>query len=159
MSELSVRCAGAADLPAVLALYAQPDFNAGRVVSLAESERLLAQFARYPDYGLYLAEKDGRAVGTFCLMVIDNIAHWGTPIAMVESVVVSETHQRAGIGKAMIRQAAKLAEAKGCYKLVLSSNVKSTHAHAFYESLGFERYGYSFRLDPKTDAERREAAA
>ena len=159
MSELSVRRAGASDLPVILTLYAQPDFNAGRVVSPAEAERLLGQFARYPDYGLYLAEMDGRAVGTFCLMVIDNIAHWGTPIAMVESVVVSQEHQRAGVGKAMIRQAARLAEAKGCYKLVLSSNVHSTHAHTFYESLGFERYGYSFRLDPNTGAERQEVAA
>jgi hypothetical protein len=36
---------------------------------------------------------------------------------------------------------------KGCYKLVLSSNGKRERAHAFYESLGFARHGYSFRLD------------
>ena len=37
--------------------------------------------------------------------------------------------------------------AKGCYKLVLSSNAKRERAHAFYESLGFERHGYSFRIE------------
>jgi GNAT superfamily N-acetyltransferase len=36
---------------------------------------------------------------------------------------------------------------KRCYKLVLSSNAKRESAHAFYESLGFARHGYSFRLD------------
>ena len=48
----------------------------------------------------------------------------------------------------MMHEAARLAEARGCYKLALSSNVDAKPAHAFYESLGFERYGYSFRLDP-----------
>jgi hypothetical protein len=34
-----------------------------------------------------------------------------------------------------------------CYKLVLSSNLKKTEAHAFYESLDFEKYGFSFRVE------------
>jgi GNAT superfamily N-acetyltransferase len=36
---------------------------------------------------------------------------------------------------------------KGCYKLMLSSNAKRERAHAFYESLGFERHGFSFRVN------------
>ena len=36
---------------------------------------------------------------------------------------------------------------KGCYKMMLSSNLRRTGAHAFYESLGFEKHGYSFRID------------
>jgi predicted GNAT family acetyltransferase len=36
----------------------------------------------------------------------------------------------------------------GCYKMALSSNVKRAAAHAFYESLGFERHGYSFVIRP-----------
>lgn len=159
MSDLLVRKAEKADLPAVLALYAQPDFNDGRVVSLEDGERLMDAFARYPDYAVYLVEVDGQPAGTFCLMRIDNIAHWGTPIGMVESVVVSSRFQRRGVGRQMMREAAKLAFAKGCYKLVLSSNVRSTHAHAFYESLGFTRYGYSFRLDPPDAALPVETAA
>ena len=53
-----------------------------------------------------------------------------------------------GIGQAMMRfrHRARAAD-KGCYKLVLSSNAKRERAHAFYESLGFERHGYSFRVD------------
>jgi hypothetical protein len=42
----------------------------------------------------------------------------------------------------------------GCYKIVISSNFKRPKAHAFYESLGFKRHGYSFRLmlEPPRDA-------
>ena len=35
----------------------------------------------------------------------------------------------------------------GCAKLVLSSNMKRLAAHQFYESLGFQKRGYSFRID------------
>ncbi|WP_245442454.1 GNAT family N-acetyltransferase [Methylobacterium terrae] len=146
MPDPTVRRAGKPDLPAVLALYAE--LNAGRVATLEQAEALLARLASYPDYGLYVAEVDGRIVGTFCLIVLDNIAHWGTPSALVESVVVADGQRGTGLGRRMMREAGRLAGEKGCYKLALSSNVDARPAHRFYESLGFERYGYSFRLDP-----------
>jgi len=43
-------------------------------------------------------------------------------------------------GKVMAREA-------GCYKLVLSSNQKRARAHAVYESLGFQRHGFSFSIE------------
>jgi len=148
MTGLSLRTAVAADLPALLALYGQPSFNNGRVIPLAEAEAIFARFASYPDYAIHLAERDGRVVGTFALMVIDNIAHWGTPTALVENVVVVEGEQGGGIGRWMMRRAFEIAAGKGAYKVALSSNIRSEKAHRFYESLGFEKYGYSFRLDP-----------
>ena len=36
----------------------------------------------------------------------------------------------------------------GCYKLALSSNERRRDAHAFYETLGFERHGVSFAIKP-----------
>jgi GNAT superfamily N-acetyltransferase len=39
------------------------------------------------------------------------------------------------------------ARAAGCYKLALSSNAKRQAAHAFYESLGFQRHGLSFVIE------------
>jgi ribosomal protein S18 acetylase RimI-like enzyme len=148
MADISVRKATEADLPALLALYAQPDFNNGRVTSLEMAKATLARMAQYPDFAAYCVETDGQIVGTFSLMVIDNLAHWGMSSALVENVVVANGHQGEGIGRAMIQQAFLLAESKGAYKVALSSNIKSTRAHAFYESLGFEKYGFSFRLEP-----------
>lgn len=146
MPDPIVRRAQRPDLPAVLCLYAE--LNAGRVATLDQAEALLARLDAYPDYGLYVAEVGGRIVGTFCLVILDNIAHWGTPSALVESVVVSSSERGTGLGRRMMREAGRLAAEKGCYKLALSSNVDAKPAHRFYESLGFERYGYSFRLDP-----------
>ncbi|WP_342107418.1 GNAT family N-acetyltransferase [Methylobacterium sp. SI9] len=147
MTDLTVRRAGKPDLPAVLALYGE--LNSGRVATLEQAEALLDRLTTaYPDYGLYVAEVDGAIVGTFCLIILDNIAHWGMPSALVESVVVASGHRGGGLGRAMMHEAFRLAQARGCYKLALSSNVDAKPAHVFYERLGFERYGYSFRLDP-----------
>ena len=46
----------------------------------------------------------------------------------------------------MIHHAFEVARKKGCYKASLSSNLKRERAHPFYESLVFERHGYSFRV-------------
>ena len=144
---ITVRPAAEADLAAVLALYAQPGMDDGRIMPLDEARRLLARFARYPDYTLYVAEQGGEIVGTFALLVMDNLGHLGAPSAVVEDVAVAPAAQGRGVGRAMMDVARARSAEKGCYKLVLSSSAKRERAHAFYEQLGYERYGYCFRLD------------
>ena len=144
---LHVRQAAAADLPSVLALYAQPAMDNGNVLPIAEAEQLLAQFSHYPNYRLFVACENDAIVGTFALLVMQNLAHQGTPSADVEDVEVSEAHQSQGIGRDMMHHAMALAREAGCYKLVLSSNQKRERAHAFYESLGFQRHGFSFSIE------------
>ena len=144
---VAVRKAGAADIAAVLALYAQPDLDDGKILDAEEGVALFARFSRYPDYTLYVAEQDREIVGSFALLVMDNLGHLGSPSGIVEDVVVAPARQSSGIGAAMMRFALERCAQKRCYKLVLSSNAKRVRAHAFYESLGFERHGYSFRID------------
>ncbi len=94
-----------------------------------------------------MAEQADEIVGSFALLVMDNLGHLGTPSGIVEDVVVAPARQSQGIGQAMMEFALERCREKGCYKLVLSSNAKRTRAHAFYESLGYERHGYSFRVN------------
>jgi GNAT superfamily N-acetyltransferase len=145
---LTIREATHADLPGVLALYAQPDMDDGHVLPLQDAESLFARFAQYPDYKVYVAEQDRQIVGTFALLIMDNLGHLGAPSAIVEDVVVDPALHGNGVGQAMMRFAMTKAYEKHCYKLVLSSNAKRERAHAFYEQLGFERHGYSFRVRP-----------
>jgi GNAT superfamily N-acetyltransferase len=139
------------DLPAVLALYAQPSMDNGKVLTLPEAKSLLAQFRQYPSYRLWVAcdampdaDSGGEVVGTYALLIMHNLAHQGTPSAIVEDVVVNTERQGQGIGQHMMQHAKQQARLAGCYKMVLSSNQKRERAHAFYESLGFERHGFSF---------------
>ena len=78
---------------------------------------------------------------------MDNLAHQGAPSGVVEDVAVLNDLQGKGIGKLMMEFAMEKCKEAGCYKLVLSSNMKRTEAHAFYKSLNFEKHGFSFRID------------
>ncbi len=145
-TSLCIRAASSSDLPEVLRLYGQPEMDGGKVLPLAEAERIFARISRYPNYKIYVAESDERVVGTFALLIMDNLGHMGMPSAVIEDVCVDPAVQGQGVGKAMMRHAMRFAGEHGCYKAVLSSNLKRERAHAFYESLGFERHGYSFRV-------------
>jgi ribosomal protein S18 acetylase RimI-like enzyme len=142
------REASKADLPEILRLHAQPDMDDGDVLPLAQAEQVFDRMARYPDYRLYVAIRDGGIVGTFALLIMDNLGHRGAPSGVIEDVAVDPQCQGQGIGKAMMLHALGLCSEKGCYKVALSSNLKRARAHAFYESLDFERHGYSFKIAP-----------
>jgi GNAT superfamily N-acetyltransferase len=144
---ITFRIATRNDLADILRLYAQPAFDNGKVLSPADAERLFERMRAYPDYALHVALSKGCIVGTFALLIMDNIGHMGAPSGVIEDVAVDAALQGEGIGKAMMGHAIALCRDKGCYKVVLSSNLKREHAHAFYEALGFERHGYSFRTD------------
>lgn len=142
---ISIREAKKEGLPDVLRLYAQPEMDNGKVLSLSEAERLFERIASFPDYSLYVAICNGQIVGSFELLIMDNLGHLGAPSAVIEDVVVDPKWQGHGVGKMMMQQALQICNDKGCYKAVISSNLKRERAHAFYKSLSFERHGYSFR--------------
>lgn len=150
---ISIREASDDDLAGVLALYAQQGFGDKQLLGLAAAREILAQFRRYPSYRLFVATENSgpeQIVGTFALLVMHNLAHMGAPSAVVEDVVVDESRRGFGIGRRMMDEAVALARESGCYKLALSSNQRRVDAHAFYDSLGFERHGYSFVIDPQS---------
>ena len=148
MTALQIRLAEEADLPAVLALYAQPGMDDEHVLPLPEAQRIWREFQRYPSYRLFVAnEADGTVVGTYALLVMHNLAHMGTPSAVAEDVVVSADRQGQGIGRALMAHAVQEARSAGAYKLALSSNSKRTQAHAFYTALGFQQHGVSFVIE------------
>src|SRR5512135_1737157 len=101
-ASLFCREASRGDLPEVLRLYAQPDFDADNVLSLCEAERLYDRIAAYPDYRVYVAVCGVKIVGTFALLVMDNLGHVGARSAVIEDVAVAPEWQRRGIGKLMM---------------------------------------------------------
>lgn len=151
----AIRPADKADLPEVLRLYAQPKMDNGSVLPIREAEAIFERMQCYPNYHLYIAVDDnGDIVGTFALLIMDNLGHLGSPSGIVEDVVVDPAWQGHGVGKAIMQYARRVCEEAGCYKMVLSSNLKRTEAHAFYDSLGFEKHGFSFLVRPLDEAYR-----
>ncbi len=144
--EITVREATKEDLPGVLAIYGQRDLDAGNLLPIAEAEKIYSHFQEYPFYRLYVAVADGKIIGTFALLIMHNLAHLGKKSALVEDVGVLPEFQGHGVGKIMMQFAMEEAKSQRCYKLALSSNAKRERAHQFYDSLGFDRHGYSFRV-------------
>ena len=148
MAEITIRKATAQDLPGILETYAQPGIDGVDVIDAEGAEEILRRMDRYPAYAVYVALEDGKVVGSYALLIMDNLRHRGSPSGVVEDVVVHPAWQRRGIGRRMMEHALEACRGAGCYKVTLSSNRRSTAAHAFYASLGFERHGYSFVVDP-----------
>jgi ribosomal protein S18 acetylase RimI-like enzyme len=149
--KLTIREAQLADLPGILAVYAQPEMDDGQVLSQEQAEAIYRKIQSYPSYRLYVAETGGRIAGTFALLIMDNLAHLGKKSAVVEDVGVLPEFQGGGIGREMMRAALGEAGKHQCYKLTLSSNLKREKAHRFYDSLGFSRHGYSFLVEPGSE--------
>lgn len=143
---LRIREANTADLPQILNLYLH-GLEDKAVLTIEQAEQIFNKMSTYPNYKVYVAENEVEMLGTFALLIMDNLGHMGTPSAVVEDVAVLPNHQGKGIGKQMMRFALEQATEAGCYKMVLSSNLRRHDAHAFYESLGFTKHGYSFKVD------------
>lgn len=144
---IDIRQATEADLPAILELYRQPELDDGLALSLTRAKALFERMQQYPNYHLYVAASNGAVVGTFALLIMDNLLHLGRPSGVVEAVAVDPACQGQGIGKAMMQFALEQCRRAHCYKLALSTNLKRKEAHAFYESLGFTKHGFSFVID------------
>ena len=142
---VSCRVALKTDLPAILRLYSQSEMDDGNILPLSNAQVIFERMEQYPNYKVFVAVHQEKIVGTFALLIMDNLGHMGTPSAVIEDVVVDPVLQRQGIGKTMMKYALDIAGKEGCYKAIVSSNLKRHKAHMFYESLDFERHGYSFR--------------
>lgn len=151
MASISVRPATTDDFEPLLRLLDQMDESMYRGRSRASESDLRTLYNAIladPDQTLFVAEDDGRIVGTAHLMVLRHFARNLPRSAIVEEVVVDPAYRRAGVGAAVMRTAADAARAAGCYKLDLTSNMARRGAHRFYSRLGWKRshYGYSLEL-------------
>ena len=137
------------EIPFLLDLFALPDIDNGKILSVTEASALFDKIKTYPDYKVYVAKVNERIVGSFSLVILDNMVHNGLSSGLVESVVVHNQYRSRGIGKKMMEFAIQKCKEAHCYKMSLSSNMIRHRAHSFYERLGFRKHGYSFMIDLK----------
>ncbi|MGH7298497.1 MAG: GNAT family N-acetyltransferase [Polyangiaceae bacterium] len=139
------------DVPALLELLADDDkaTHPERHGPAAGLDAYLAAFddiARDPLGGLWVAELEGRVVGTFQLMVLRHLANGGARVAQVESVHVRSHLRGRGIGARMMRFAVDEARRLGCHRVQLTSNKARAEAHRFYGRLGFTASHEGFKM-------------
>jgi GNAT superfamily N-acetyltransferase len=147
MPSIEIREAEDDDLRGVLKVLAESGIDGGQSFTLDEAREHFARIRRWPNWRLLVAVIDGEIAGSYTLLIMDKLGKRGTPAGVVEDVAVLPSRQGQGIGRAMMEHARAECRRAGCYKLALSSNLKRTDAHRFYDSLGFQRHGFSFLTD------------
>ena len=145
--KLHIREAITEDLQSILLVYREAGLATTGNLDIQEAIAIHSRIKTYPNYRVYVAATQGQIVGTFALLIMDNLANGGVPSGIVEDVAVLPSLQGRGIGKQMMAFALNLCRKYGCYKMMLSSNEIRSNAHAFYEALGFKRHGFSYRVE------------
>jgi len=152
-SGLSIRPARAADLPALVSLYADDDLGRGReVAGGALDPRYVEAFGvldRDPNHILAVGEQEGAVVATLLLSFIPGLSRSGAWRGQIEAMRVARGHRGQGLGRAMLDWAVAEARARGCSLVQLTSDRTRADAHRFYERAGFEpsHVGFKLQLD------------
>lgn len=133
------------DVSDILGLLSGMDGDGG--LSLLNATEIWNKIKEYPYYKVLVVEDKDRIIGTCSLIVIDNLGHNGSGLAVVESVIIEQNYRGKGVGTLMMNHVAELARNRNCYKLMLSSNKKRVMAHRFYQKLGFKQHGISFAIE------------
>ena len=109
----------------------------GYAIEAAEAvERLAAMAAE--GRAVLVAELDGAVVGCLSTSAM-RVLHRPAPVGRISMMVVDETWRSRGIGAALVRAAERALAAQGCYMVEVTSHVRRTEAHRFYERLGYDK--------------------
>ncbi|HZK55180.1 MAG TPA: GNAT family N-acetyltransferase [Desulfosporosinus sp.] len=133
------------DLPEVLELLKGMDGEDG--IDIGEASAIWRRISEYPYYKVFVIEDKQQMIGTCSLIILDNLGHNGSKLAIVESMIVCQDYRGRGLGGKLIQFISEKAKEENCYKLMLSSNKKRIMAHKFYEELGFQQHGMSFMIE------------
>ncbi|MBN8846204.1 MAG: GNAT family N-acetyltransferase [Sphingomonadales bacterium] len=148
MSDLILRDATEADLPAILAMLAEDTIPPGREADLSDP-RYLAAFEAIdadPNQRLIAAELDGRVVGTMQLSFLPGLSFIGSWRGLIEAVRIVGDLRGQKLGERMILWAVEQCRARDCKLVQLTSSAKRTDAHRFYARLGFVQSHVGMKL-------------
>ncbi len=83
-----------------------------------------------------VADVNGKVVGMCSAQILISNAQ-GTPVALVEDMIVMSDYQRRGIGRSLIQSIEEWACSRGATRLQLLTDQTNNKALSFYQSLGW----------------------
>lgn len=105
-----------------------------------ETEQLRAVWERIirdENHHLIVCEADGKIVSSCVCVVVPNLTRNIRPYAFIENVVTDEGYRGRGLATACLHRAKEIAEAAGCYKMMLLTGSKSDSTLNFYRNAGY----------------------
>ena len=100
-------------------------------------EAAIEELIHSPYCHLLVIEDKEQVLGTCVVYILPNLPHGAARWAVVEHVVVDETHRSLGFGERLMDEAERLAREAGAYRLSLMSHAQRDGAHRFYTRLGY----------------------
>ncbi|MFE4795562.1 GNAT family N-acetyltransferase [Streptomyces sp. NPDC056708] len=148
MSDLEIRPAALADIPAIVAMLADDPLGAERESpdDLTPYRAAFRRLANDPNQHVVVAVREGRVVGTLQLTVIPGLSRRGSTRSVIEGVRIHAAERGSGLGTQLIEWAVDESRRQGCQLVQLTSDATRTDAHRFYEQLGFAASHVGFKL-------------
>ncbi|MEV6314211.1 GNAT family N-acetyltransferase [Streptomyces sp. NPDC051776] len=148
MSDLIIRPAVTADVPAIVAMLADDPLGAQRESpdELAPYQRAFERLADDPNQRLVVATREGRTVGTLQLTLIHGLSRRGATRCVIEAVRIHADERGSGLGTRLIEWALAESRREDCQLVQLTSDASRIDAHRFYERLGFTASHVGFKL-------------
>jgi GNAT superfamily N-acetyltransferase len=136
--DVFVRRAKKKDLRSVLGLYRQlhPDDLPPPAEGVLRG--IWSRIRRRRGLYCFVAESAGKVVATGVLAVIPNLTRGGRPYGLIENVVADESCRRRGVGTELLRRILQEAERRGCYKLMVLTDMYREGVIEFYRAAGFQ---------------------
>lgn len=143
MTSLSVRDARETDAGAMAMLCEQLGYPTTADAIVRRLTRLDAD----PTVRTLVAAAGYDVIGLATVHLRNTINH-ERPIGQLTMLVVDEKNRTHGVGRALVTEAESWARAQGCKRFVVTTALRRTDAHAFYERLDYthtgRRYGKDF---------------
>ena len=139
---VSVRDARASDAEVLAKLCAQLGYP-------AEAAAVPARLARLNASGgarALVATQGGDVVGLATVHLRHTLNH-EAPLAQLSLLVVDETRRATGVGRALVAAVEAWAREQGCHRVVVTTALRRSDAHAFYERVGYVHTGRRYVKD------------
>jgi ribosomal protein S18 acetylase RimI-like enzyme len=95
-----------------------------------------AQYLAHPGHGVLLAEEDGKTLGLISYSIRPNLYH-AVDSCLIEELIVRQGARGQGIGRVLVEELERLAAARRCAEISVTTLLKNEAAIAFYRRLGF----------------------
>lgn len=106
----------------------------------------LARLDADPHSHTLVATDGGVVIGLATVHIRYTINH-EAPLGQLTLLVVDERARARGVGRALVGAAEAWARDRGCRRFVVTTALKRTDAHAFYEKLDFKHTGRRYGKD------------
>ena len=94
-----------------------------------------------------VATQGGEVIGLATIHLRHALNH-AAPLAQLSLLVIDERMRGRGVGRTLVAAAEAWAREQGCHRIIVTTALQRSEAHAFYERVGYthtgRRYGKDF---------------